>query len=385
MSGSKVVIQLYRSLLRLGRRFDRFPSSKGLVFRRNTFTDDQSNDGSLSRYYNQIISKVFLSDTAIFLSPSKYRSEGREYSFQSIIQREFRYSNEICGFNTLQRIDVSFIFLKKMSSLWNSYKHSVDADTIAISTAARSVVEKKQLNVNLSSSLSPGLILVSHPLLPGCLHRSVILLLEHSSKGSYGVIINRHFPSKISAAVKNLPPSFLKIFGNNHVYFGGRERRFQVIHDVADCGGIPVPNCSKALFAGGNIGKLVNYCEMNGKENRSRFHFYAGCCYWVNDDLSKEIDARCWTPVSAIPNELLDIEWTQTSNLANDTSTGDFCGPLDSASGSLLDPQEEIDISDSKKGDLWLKVMEALGPNFDSYGYLPTWPDINNVESMDFQ
>ncbi len=64
-----------------------------------------------------------------------------------------------------------------------------------------------------------GVYLVAHPLIPGPLHRTVVLLLDYnttSSKGVgdngvYGLLFNRPGMHSLRSAVKNLPESLIKV------------------------------------------------------------------------------------------------------------------------------------------------------------------------------
>ena len=60
-------------------------------------------------------------------------------------------------------------------------------------------------SVKLSSTIEPGTILISHPLVYGVLHRSVILVIESNDKGSYGLIINKFTDNTVNDSVRNLP------------------------------------------------------------------------------------------------------------------------------------------------------------------------------------
>ena len=118
---NKVVIRsLFRSLLRLGRNFDRSPASKLVLYRKSTGAPNFGNTSTgaaLDIYYNSILSQIYgLESSAYFLNPDRVK----ESNLYSIVRNEFRKESENYTANN-ERIDFAFAIIKKYSSIYNSY------------------------------------------------------------------------------------------------------------------------------------------------------------------------------------------------------------------------------------------------------------------------
>lgn len=142
------------------------------------------------------------------------------------------------------RIDAAFTVLRKLSVIWKSFdsmyseqqetlnalssnklSHTNDnnnnnnnnidnsSHTDTSEAVADSGGRQRDLTVTESFALLPGILLAAHPMVKGPLHRSVILLLEHNTQGTYGIVLNRPTYHKLGDAVKNLPTEILDNFG----------------------------------------------------------------------------------------------------------------------------------------------------------------------------
>lgn len=76
-------------------------------------------------------------------------------------------------------------------------------------------------------------------------------------------------------------------------------RRLQYIHNIPDCGGIPImnnnSNSNKQCYAGGQIIKAITEASLS----QHNFQFYVGCCIWEDTGLQTEIDKGYWFPMKA--------------------------------------------------------------------------------------
>jgi len=84
-------------------------------------------------------------------------------------------------------------------------------------------------------------------------------------------------------------------------------RRLQFIHDIPDCGGIPIPTTTtNKYYAGGQISTAINKASPSSSSSSSsskhEFRFYVGCCLWEEAGLQTEIDKGYWFPVKANVN-----------------------------------------------------------------------------------
>jgi putative AlgH/UPF0301 family transcriptional regulator len=418
-----------------------------LIYRKN-IGKKKDHPSAASFYYNGIL------DTML-LSSNFYRPHVAEFSLTEFLRKEFRSRDTVVGSVALpDRLDVSLLYMKKLSTTWKSFSGSskeshknrrsimdtkADAEKTETKTVASRQITKTNTNTqkdnttsdaaqrylgrikaSITLNLTPGTLLIAHPLVSGPLHRSVVLLLEHSvDNGSYGIVINRRTDHTISSAVKNLPHELVQVFGGNRVHFGGMVRRLQYIHDVPDCGGIPIPMCEKrSLFAGGQIGKVVSFVQGDGSDNRNHqsgqtimgasvgedgvgekagtsnvneraksVQFFVGCCAWDARALEEELSSGYWIPVIAKPDMLLEYAAAfdaATSNVHINSdrelaisSTTSPSSP--SYSSTTAHRQGRHDV-----GNMWSNVIASLGPQFADAFHIPTHIAISNVEPVDF-
>ena len=325
MIKNRVSRSLYRSLLKMARNFEESPASKILLYRTDLYNTNKS---AAAKYYTSVLSGLFEKDSYLF------QPKGGSKSLVEIVRTESRAANENIG--SAERLDAGFAALRKLSSLWSIYNtqesdededDELELDDEEYSTALDS-------NVSLAPALSSGVLLLAHPMLQGPLHRSVILLLEHNSKGTYGVVINHRTGHSIQSSVKNLPESIIETFGHSSVAFGGMVRRLTYLHDVPQVGGISIPTCQQPLYAGGEISKALTFvkearaaCVVASTNSRNsdtpssleshayseendpteRFRFFVGCCLWEGGNLEKELASGYWIPVYSKPDVVLDL------------------------------------------------------------------------------
>lgn len=178
MTKSRVNRSLYRSLLKMAKSFDNSPSSKALLYRK---TLENSGKNSASIYYTNILDKLFEKKSYLF------QPKGEFTSLAQLVRSESREFSENINVKHSDRLDAGFAVLRKLSILWKSFG-SITDDNNEYETE---IGEEEEVNVQvaLSTTLASGTLLLAHPMLQGPLHRSVILLLEHNSKGSYGKIL----------------------------------------------------------------------------------------------------------------------------------------------------------------------------------------------------
>ena len=354
MAKNRVTRSLYRSLIKVARNFDSIPACKSLLYRTEIYHNHSS---PAAKYYTNLLNRLFDKDS--FLLKPKDDS----ISLVNLVREETRAIKDDVG--TADRLDAGFAALRKLSSLWGIYSNrgedeEEDDDDDDSPSPALDELEAYSLlksDVKLSTALASGVLLVAHPMLQGPLHRSVILLLEHNSKGSYGVVINHRTGLSVDSTVMNLPENILNVFGNNSVAFGGMVRRLTYLHDVPQVGGISIPTCKKPLFAGGEIAKALSFVKearnaakaasaaatatntatpvtstgdavtddvirtspegsadgytatesLIEVEPADRFRFFVGCCLWEGGNLEKELASGYWIPTHSEPDVVLEL------------------------------------------------------------------------------
>ena len=372
MIKNRVSRSLYRSLLKMARNFEESPASKILLYRTDLYNTNKS---AAAKYYTSVLSDLFEKDSYLF------QPRGDSKSLVEIVRAESRAANE--KISSAERLDAGFAALRKLSSLWSIYNTQesdedededdvLELDDEELSTALDS-------DVSLAPALSSGVLLLAHPMLQGPLHRSVILLLEHNSKGTYGVVINHRTGHSIQSSVKNLPESIIETFGSSSVAFGGMVRRLTYLHDVPQVGGISIPTCQQPLYAGGEISKALLFVKEaraanvvastdsknsdapsssegheDSEENdpTERFRFFVGCCLWEGGNLEKELASGYWIPVHSKPDVVLNL--AMKSAVLRERVHCDVRDVEIASDGSLtadVVTEIEVDIDDTKIKD----------------------------------
>jgi putative transcriptional regulator len=122
-------------------------------------------------------------------------------------------------------------------------------------------------------------------------HQSVILLLDHSSQGSMGVILNRPTMYKMGQVSDENGP-----FSENALYFGGDvgDGTVSFLHGSADVE--DSEEVSPGVFIGGfsDAGKLIQ----KGEKDPQHFKFFARYCGWGPGQLEAECARGVWYPVA---------------------------------------------------------------------------------------
>ena len=279
-------LSLYRSLLRLGRQMDSKPASKLLLFRKQATLNGKLARNLTAKYYQHVLlRRLFPHDDMKLLSPASISST----SLSEIVKEEFsRQEFELEeGYNSEVRVDAAFAALRNLSTVWKAYESmeafgsvvkdhlqkefgnggkgekDVDSKKTNIETEKKSASKSKETDSSSTSIgdlplpvaphnsvLMPGVVLAAHPMVKGPLHRAVVLLLDHNTQGTYGVVLNRPTSHTLETAVKNLPQPLLEGFGQNKVAFGGMIRRLQYLHDLPEAGegATQLPLCRSEMY-----------------------------------------------------------------------------------------------------------------------------------------
>jgi len=295
---------LFRSLLRLSTRFDKNPGAKLLFYRKRLAEGaggEELTSSAESYFTREVIPLVFQESYQAKLLNPKSTSLLHLYA---IVRSEFRTIRD--QYSRSDRIDAAFITQRKLSLLWKNYSSMLKSAKVPSGplVSSSNAMIANHLCVSESSSLLPGIILISHPMIQGPLKRAVILLLEHNTSGSYGVVINRPSRHTLASAVKNLPGPILDSFGQKQVGFGGMVRRLQFLHSSPEVAGTPIPLCARPFFAGGKIAIASDLVKLE-RSKLEDFHFFVGCCTWDKDELEAELATGYWIPVQSQVDEIL--------------------------------------------------------------------------------
>lgn len=135
-------------------------------------------------------------------------------------------------------------------------------------------------------SLVAGKLLVAHPqLLDPNFERTVVLMLEHSTDGAVGVVLNRPSALPVSNVLPDLPG---------------------LDPDLVFVGGPVTPEVAIGLGPDGGAAVLVDIETDEGREAVRRI--YAGYAGWMSGQLEAELSEGAWFVVDVEPGDVFDAE-----------------------------------------------------------------------------
>ena len=168
-----------------------------------------------------------------------------------------------------------------------------------------------------------GKLLIAAPSLGDWFHRTVILVVEHTEEGAFGIVLNR--PSETTVA--EAAPELAELGGEGIVHVGGPVAP-QAAVALAE---FEHPDQAQRIVAG-DVG-LVDL-ERDGNEVR-RVRVYAGYAGWGAGQLDGELEEEAWIV-------------------------------------SELDPEDPF-----VEGDLWALALRRMGPEYALVATMPTDPSMN--------
>lgn len=237
MSSNKMIKTMYKSFYKLAIKYDKSVAAKSLLYRlpsslphsltttakgSTSVTSSDSIFRSASQiHFNAMIDKA-LGPNRVFFPTTRLT-----HSLKSIIQKEFR--NRKSKISLTSRLDVGFSLLRQLSTLWVNYEQEMnykvavddllakhyatttngngsDDKSVNVSvsecTSGNSNSKEKKLKKKLKkeskldvttapATVQEGVVLAAHPMVHGDLHRALVLVVEHTEKFSYGVILNK--------------------------------------------------------------------------------------------------------------------------------------------------------------------------------------------------
>lgn len=178
-----------------------------------------------------------------------------------------------------------------------------------------------------------GKLLISDPFLSdGYFDRSVVLLCEHNTEGSFGFVLNNYLDIKFEDVADSFPDFETKISIGGPV---SKENLF-FIHTLGD----QLPGSEKIadqIYAGGDFEMLMDMMKAQSL-NKNQIRFFIGYAGWSKGQLDEEIKEHAWV-VTSIPS--------------NET------------------------IMDVDNNDLWSSIMNNLGEKFSRMTKFPQNPNLN--------
>ncbi len=155
-----------------------------------------------------------------------------------------------------------------------------------------------------------GRLLIAEPFLhDSYFRRAVVLLAEHSDKGSVGFILNKPLDILVQEAIPDFPE-----YGN-YSYFGGPVQRDQLyfIHTLGERieGSFPIGNGLYWLGDFDQVKDLISKKEIGHDEIR----FFIGYAGWEAGQLDKELEDKSWFVSRADSRLIFNVDpsamWTE--------------------------------------------------------------------------
>ncbi len=136
-----------------------------------------------------------------------------------------------------------------------------------------------------------GKLLIASPSMPDYFHRTVILVVEHSEQGAFGLVLNR--PSETT--VGEVSPELAELIGEEHVLHVGGPVQPNAVTAVGEH---PDPTEATKLIVGG-----VGMVDLDDPPRLSRVRIFAGYAGWAAGQLDDELAQDAWIVERAHPDD----------------------------------------------------------------------------------
>ena len=142
----------------------------------------------------------------------------------------------------------------------------------------------------VTESLS-GKLLIASPSMPDYFHRTVILVVEHSEEGAFGLVLNR--PSETT--VGEASPELAELIGDEHLIHVGGPVQPNAVTAVGDHSD---PAAAAKLVVGS-----VGMVDLDDPPEVSRLRIYVGYAGWGPGQLDGELEEEAWIVEDAHPDD----------------------------------------------------------------------------------
>ncbi|MBE0651086.1 MAG: YqgE/AlgH family protein, partial [Bacteroidales bacterium] len=162
-----------------------------------------------------------------------------------------------------------------------------------------------------SNNLKPvkGQVLLSEPFMGDFYFgRSVVLLAEHNSEGSFGLILNKSIRTKLSDALKDFPELDIPMFLGGPV----DANRLFFIHTLGERIESSI-QLMDGLYWGGSMESVKEMASLN-LLNEHNIRFFLGYSGWGTNQLEGELKRNSWAVTRITPGQIFH---TKPRNLWN--------------------------------------------------------------------
>jgi putative transcriptional regulator len=136
-----------------------------------------------------------------------------------------------------------------------------------------------------------GSLLIASPSMPDYFHRTVILVVEHSDQGAFGLVLNR--PSGTS--VGEASPELAELIGDEHLIHVGGPVQPNAVTAVGDHSD---PTTATKLIVGS-----VGMVDLDDPPDLDRLRVYVGYAGWAAGQLDGELQQESWIVEDAHPDD----------------------------------------------------------------------------------
>ncbi len=163
-----------------------------------------------------------------------------------------------------------------------------------------------------ANNLKPvkGQVLLSEPFMGDFYFgRSVILLAEHNSEGTFGLILNKSVTTKLNDALKNFPNIDIPMFLGGPV----DANRLFFIHTLGERieSSIPV---MEGLYWGGSMESVKEMASLNLLDENN-IRFFVGYSGWGAHQLESELAKNSWAVTPITPQQIFHTKPRMLWNL----------------------------------------------------------------------
>lgn len=132
------------------------------------------------------------------------------------------------------------------------------------------------------SEIWSGQLLIASPALGDYFHRTVVLLVEHSAEGAFGLVLNRPSETTVGDAV----PELASLIGDEHVLHSGGPVQPNAVTAIAEHAD---PATATHLIVG-----AVGMVDLDAPPELGRLRVFAGYAGWGPGQLESELEAEGW-------------------------------------------------------------------------------------------
>jgi putative transcriptional regulator len=139
-----------------------------------------------------------------------------------------------------------------------------------------------------------GILLIADPFLkdPNFL-RSVVLLCEHQTEGSFGFVLNRPFENTLDELIPELEGFPIPVFEGGPV----QKDSLHFLHQLP----VEIPGGQeiiKGVYWGGDFEAVISLLK-EGRLNPDKIRFFIGYSGWSEGQLNTEMTEKTWLTVAA--------------------------------------------------------------------------------------